>query len=654
MPTCNACSGQQAADDRDNARRCAVIIKSSRMPASKGAKATADHVLRGEANERITLIQGSEQALHDMVQDARAWRRRYAIRHFKISPKEVPTRAQMVEAIALLAEEFGFAAEDAVIVGHVKQRHDDAGCPFHVHVLVPEVNPATGRVLSSRWSYARQEKVSRLLEVRWGHSVIQGAFNGAVLKALHAEGRHDDANLLVGDGLDPGLKARSQYPDGLGQEVARRTERSMADIAMHVRDARLLSDGPAAFAACLAEHRLRVVPGQKKGRWAVEAQGQDGGWTFAGSLDRLLKVGVHEADGFMRSKAPLKREKGHGYGEQDRQDRQDSGERNAQLDATHRRAHGEELGGARVRRAARGHARPRGASAGGRAGHDADHRGSPGHGQHGAPADEPAGRARGDGGGELPRPHPIPAGGELGGAESQRPQARRHPAGAGPTAVQGHGRDGGAGRAGAGRRLRRLLHAAALEQRFREERQAAWLDTAMRDITRPRLRPLNGGNNRTVQCADGDDQCRERQARFRVMVLRKAYCLADYLPLDAVLNLSRVDVDPQGRFVMLTLRSGTQLLDTGDRITVRGEVDDVAVSELVACVERRGWGPVVLTGDDEFRAAASRELLRRCIEVVDCPLCEDEQEALRQKANGDRAARPPTLDTQYSCVTAGV
>lgn len=604
-------------------------IKSSRLPASRGAQGTADHVLRGEANERIVLVQGSEQALHDMVADARAWRRRLAIRHFKVSPKEVPTRAQVHEAIGLLAEEFGFAAEDAVIVCHVKRRQDDAACPFHFHVLAPEVDPATGRVLSSRWSYARQEKVSRLLEVRWGHSVIQGAFNGAVLKALHAEGRYDDADLLMADGLEPELKAWSQYCDGLGQEVARKAGRGMPDIAQAVRDARILSDGPAAFAACLAEHRLRVVPGQKKDRWAVEAEGPDGGWTFAGSLDRLLKVGVHDADGFMRSRMPhpagrAGKEHGYGYGEQD-------GRRIGE-------AAGEELGAARVRRAARGHARPQRAPAGGRPGNDADHRGGPGHRQHGAPADEPAGRARRDGGGERAGPHPGAAGGEPGGAEGQWPEARRPPAGAGPKAVEGNGHSARAGSGpapgGAGRRLRRLLQTAALEQRFRGERQAAWLEGAMRDTVRPWPRPLDGGNNRTLQCADGDDECRDRRARFRVLLLRRAYCLADHLPLDAVLNLARVDVDPQGRYVMLTLHSGTQLLDTGDRVTVRGTVDDVAMSELVACVERRGWGAVVLTGDQGFRVAASRELLRRGIAVVDCLLDEDEQAILRAEAKG--------------------
>lgn len=66
------------------------------------------------------------------------------------------------------------------------------------------------------------------------------------------------------------------------------------------------------------------------------------------------------------------------------------------------------------------------------------------------------------------------------------------------------------------------------------------------------------------------------------------------------------------------------LLDTGDRTTVGGPVDDAAIEELAACVVRRGWQAVEVTGLDEFRAEASRALLRQGIKVVDCPLGEEE------------------------------
>lgn len=132
---------------------------------------------------------------------------------------------------------------------------------------------------------------------------------------------------------------------------------------------------------------------------------------------------------------------------------------------------------------------------------------------------------------------------------------------------------------------------------------------------------------RRIACADDDGS--ERHRRFRVLLLRRAYRLVEWLPPEAVLNIRRIDEDPMGRFVRLTLHSGTQLLDAGDRITVRGVADDVAVDELVACVVRRGWRSVKVDGDEEFREAVARELLRAGVEVVDCPLDAEEVAAIR-------------------------
>jgi hypothetical protein len=102
-----------------------------------------------------------------------------------------------------------------------------------------------------------------------------------------------------------------------------------------------------------------------------------------------------------------------------------------------------------------------------------------------------------------------------------------------------------------------------------------------------------------------------------------------------VLFVSRVDYDPASARLVLTLITGTKILDTGDRILLQGHADDVSVSEMAACVERRGWGSVVIEGTPEFRSEMARELIARGIEVVDCPLPWDEQEHLRK---GDRHA----------------
>lgn len=152
------------------------------------------------------------------------------------------------------------------------------------------------------------------------------------------------------------------------------------------------------------------------------------------------------------------------------------------------------------------------------------------------------------------------------------------------------------------------------------------------------------GTKRTVALAAPAAHLAHRRAEFRAMVLRHAYGLNEWLPPEVVMNVRRVDVDgPTGR-VLITLWSGTQLLDTGDRITVRGEADEIAISELVGCVMRRGWKVVEVTGDDEFRKAASRELLRRGIDVMDCPLALGEQERLRQEFHAGEVPASPGED----------
>lgn len=124
------------------------------------------------------------------------------------------------------------------------------------------------------------------------------------------------------------------------------------------------------------------------------------------------------------------------------------------------------------------------------------------------------------------------------------------------------------------------------------------------------------------------------------MLLRHAYPLSVWLPPDAVLHLARVDYDPASARLVLTLITGTKILDTGDRVLVQGYPDDIAVSEMAACVERRGWSSVVVEGADEFRQEMARELIARGIEVEDCPLDPREVQELRTRAI---EGTPPSL-----------
>lgn len=146
--------------------------------------------------------------------------------------------------------------------------------------------------------------------------------------------------------------------------------------------------------------------------------------------------------------------------------------------------------------------------------------------------------------------------------------------------------------------------------------------------------PENFGERRTIRAACSDLERAERQRRFRLLLLRRAYPLAHWLPPEAVLHLARVDLDPEGTRLLLTLVTGTKIMDTGDRIVLQGRPDDVAVEEMAACVERRRWPLVEVSGDEQFRTEMSRQLMLRGVEVVDCPLPAAEQAELMRQAGG--------------------
>ena len=595
-----------------------MIIQRGRIEASKGADETAAHVFRGKLNKAIVVLRGTGQDLHDWVGDARRWRRKYAIRHFKLCPYADVTPEQYAEAVAELGQELGFDPADTVQVLHRKPRLDAGATGDHVHLYVREVNPVNGRVLSSRHDMPRQEKVSRLLESRWGHAVVQGQHNYAVLATLQAEGRHEEAEALLADGLDPDARPQAAYRTSDVQRVGRATGKSLPEVKQKVRDARMLANNPQEFALLLNEQGLRLRRGDKERRWIVEAQRRDGGWEGMGSVNRLLGLGVAVVERWLEELEP-----GGGTHGQEAAD--------------------EELVGERLRRPARGRARCGRAAGAGQPGHDAGTGGRAGHGVGQPSPDEPPGRpCRGRGrerpgthrgtpgrvGGGQPRDEAVAAGRDR--APPALARGGRTGSGGGRAAHPSHRawlkEQDEAARGASARRLRTVLEAAALEERLRT---ATRLDGWCEAIRREPVRSLPEGTaNRTISCAEDERSRRERQLRFRALLLRRAYVLADYLPLAAVLNLRRVDTDPSGRFVLLTLWSGTQLLDTGDRITVRGTADDVAIEELVACAERRGWQAVEVSGSEEFRAEASRALLLRGIDVVDCPLSEEEQAAL--------------------------
>jgi hypothetical protein len=166
-----------------------VIIKSYRTPTAYTHQRFRDHVFRGQDNESINLVQGVERDAEDYFDRARQEGRHYAIRHFIISPEAETTRDEMMEVVRDLGKEFGFDPDDAVIVEHQKPRFGEDVFDKHWHVLIADWDRnGDGNVVDTSHNFARQEKIARLAEWKFGHPFVEGAHHDAVVSALKRDG----------------------------------------------------------------------------------------------------------------------------------------------------------------------------------------------------------------------------------------------------------------------------------------------------------------------------------------------------------------------------------------------------------------------------------------------------------------------------------
>lgn len=192
-----------------------MIIKSSRIATSKGGiNATCKHVFEGKDNEEIIDLQGSAFDVKAMLGLAKAVQSKYAVRHLKIAPFEPITDEQAFEIVKLYCEEFKADETKAVIIRHQKPRADPKASPYHYHVYLPEVmEDQDYKIMDSHFSKIREEKLARLIEIKFNHHLILGRHNIPIIKQLRKEGHHDKADIIASNtpSFDPRDKPQSTF-----------------------------------------------------------------------------------------------------------------------------------------------------------------------------------------------------------------------------------------------------------------------------------------------------------------------------------------------------------------------------------------------------------------------------------------------------------
>lgn len=163
-----------------------MIVKSSRIPAGR-TRVIARYLAAEADNERIRWRRGSEEDVETLGRMAVATGKPFGVRHIVISPEVDLVGRQLAEVLQAIQWEYkvsDIALSQSCIVEHTKLRARQGRAVAHFHLALSELDLLTGRVMDSRFTRVRDEKIARFLELKFGHPPTPGRFNGQVLRAL--------------------------------------------------------------------------------------------------------------------------------------------------------------------------------------------------------------------------------------------------------------------------------------------------------------------------------------------------------------------------------------------------------------------------------------------------------------------------------------
>lgn len=245
-----------------------MIIQSTRISRAGGVLYLARHLLdKADENERIEILAGDRNTLHDAQALASAKNCRYSIRHLSVSPEREMTPTQLSAFLRSVDAEFHIGPDrPRLIVRHIKNGRS------HFHLAVAEVDPGTLRVLDCKNDFRRLEDLARRYELDHGETV----------QPTRAERCRDQA-------------------EGFSDVARKRAER-VAPNFDRTALRKSFAEGDVAFRAELHRQGLRIAEGEK-GAILVSA---DSG-AFVSAACRATGVKRAEFQKFLKEESPNER-----------------------------------------------------------------------------------------------------------------------------------------------------------------------------------------------------------------------------------------------------------------------------------------------------------------------------------------------------------
>lgn len=188
-----------------------MIIKSSRVLAQHGSQIAHYFGDQGE-NEQVSWILGDAADIELMSLTARYSRKLFGVRHVVIAPEQGLSAEELKMVLETFFKEYEvsrLSRGQACLVMHKKDRKGVGEAAPHFHLAIPELDAGTGRVMCSRFTKMRDEKIARVLELKLGHRSVVGRHNRQVLEAIEREQPELDTTPLIDTlksaALDQGL-----------------------------------------------------------------------------------------------------------------------------------------------------------------------------------------------------------------------------------------------------------------------------------------------------------------------------------------------------------------------------------------------------------------------------------------------------------------
>ncbi len=263
-----------------------MIINSTRILLKGGTQKLARHVFHGDENDAIKVLKGSKLDLKDMEDDARKSELKYSVRHFTISPQGPTDKDSLKKILNILFRTYNAKQHNWIAIQHSKKRASGQQNDLHWHILVSEASPITGKVLDSKFSRIKNEKISRLSELELGHKITKGKHNKSVIKQLKKEGFTQEALALEQSQIDKGKRPKSAYTRGSHQKL-KKHNKNASEIKNKINITWQNWNGENPFS--LRHLGYAIKPGQKKNVWLVYEKD-----LMIGALHRLLGMRIND------------------------------------------------------------------------------------------------------------------------------------------------------------------------------------------------------------------------------------------------------------------------------------------------------------------------------------------------------------------------